>query len=179
MPQLRCRVCGIASASMDTDGRAGTYSGTLTFGPNQVDGMINETMIKEYKVYFVDAHRRKLKLVAKVPRSASPSNTACCETDYYQLPMTEVPLESSEGDPPGPSRIMIVPVDIAGAEMPLGEVMVIPDATTTTTSMLELEETTFRDEGKAGSSDSIGLRISHSAVPLLGALVLKLAAMQP
>lgn len=169
MPRMRCKVCGVSAASADLDGRPGFYSGTVSFGPNQVDGMINETIIREYRVYYIDVHMQKSSMIAAFNRSVAESNTACCDTETYQFNLKNVPVAEYAG-------AMVVPVDTNGVEMPLGEVVMLPDVTTTSTPIVEVEETTIRVERQAGSSSAV--RCCDSAL-LLGTLLVILATMRP
>jgi len=93
-PRARCRVCAMEPAMFnDTDPRPSIVAGSFTFGPNSLDGEVNETGIANYQVWMVDDCGVMLgdSAIAKV--EVNPGlEPACCTPEayrvnfYFQLP---------------------------------------------------------------------------------------------
>lgn len=105
--RMRCRVCGIATQLNDTDPREGFIAGNISFGPNAVDGYVDEDPVTSYAIYFVDACRVPIgEPVATVPKRSGVPNY-CCQDDTYRAEVIQrLPLDSD--------RLVIVPVTNAG-----------------------------------------------------------------
>lgn len=105
--RTRCRVCGIAVQLNDTDPRPGYIAGNISFGPNALDGYVDEGPVTGYDVYFVDGCGLPIGLpVATVPKREGVVDY-CCQADAYLAEVTaRVPWNSD--------RLVIVPVTSAG-----------------------------------------------------------------
>lgn len=97
----------------DTDPRPGWIAGNISFGPNAVDGYINEDPVESYAVYFVDSCGVLVGgAVASVPkRPGVPSY--CCLNDAYVANI-------AARIPSGSDRLVIVPMTSTGP-LPVGE----------------------------------------------------------
>jgi len=139
-PEIKCRVCGVAHTSHDMDGRYGFFSGLLTFGPNQIDGVIDEAFIKEYRIYLTDDKQRKYpSVLISLPKSdMGNAINDCCDASMYQAEMSGVPLPDSN------ARLMVVPVDLNGVEMTVGASVPLIDITTTSTTTTATSTSTTR-----------------------------------
>lgn len=105
--RTRCRVCGIGIQLNDSDPREGWIAGNISFGPNAVDGYVDENPITSYAVYFVDACGVPIgEPVANVPkRSGVPD--FCCLHDAYRV-------EVIQRVPAGSDRLVILPLTSVG-----------------------------------------------------------------
>lgn len=140
-PTISCKVCSIA-LSADSDIRPDTFTGALTFGPNQMNGQVDEADIWEYKIYFTDEIHRRLpvgapEVVATVGVGSVPATSftslsgdagVCCDHEAYLVSFSEVNLAAEM------AKLMVVPVDSAGQEVPVGLAVDIVDYTTTMTT---------------------------------------------
>jgi len=125
---VKCEVCQV-KLTPDADQQMGTYSGTVQWGPNQVAGVLTETDISVYKVYFVDSFGAKVgSSLGSVSKTTASYSSACCNVGLYTLAL------SAQAIPSGATRVMVVPVDTNGVEMPYGETDSITDVWTTTTT---------------------------------------------
>lgn len=105
--RTRCRVCGIGTQLNDTDPREGYIAGKISFGPNALDGYVDEDPVTAYEVYFVDGCGLPIgDAVATVPKKSGVPDF-CCLGDAY---MAEVIARV----PPGSDRLVIVPLTSAG-----------------------------------------------------------------
>jgi len=84
---LRCRVCGMRETTVvDEDVREGHIKATLFWGPNALEGVVDESVVTGYFVYFADSCSRKLgESVAYVPKLGTDqsSSSSCCQHDLY------------------------------------------------------------------------------------------------
>jgi len=115
---IRCRVCGIASAAPnDFDERDGYISTELRFGPNALDGAVDEAEVLGYYLFMTDACGHKMgAAVASVQASSMPPSTAgtCCQPDVYKVTFTaQLPFNTSR------MAIMVVP-NTTGGLLPVG-----------------------------------------------------------
>lgn len=122
--------------SEDTDAREGFYSGTITFGANQVQGQIDESNIKEYKIFITDW--MGIPIGASVATVAKTSTLkTCCDQGLYSAALAGVPL-------PADGRYVTVhPVDTNDFVMPLGHGAAIHDFIRTTTQTTTTRTTTL------------------------------------
>jgi len=128
--QLRCQVCGVASAKLfDADVRKGYLLLDLTFGPNFREGNFFEDEILSYAVYVVNTDgkrliQEKVGEVAKLPYLPDSEMLTCCKDTYYTVRVNAaLPSNTSR------AMLEIVPVTFAGP-MPVGIFTdVIEDAT--------------------------------------------------
>lgn len=81
---MRCRACHISMHVADVDRRAGYFQGTIEWGPNMIDGIVNETLIDRYFVLIVDSCNVVLSVVGMKPKRGDVP-AACCLVDAYQL----------------------------------------------------------------------------------------------
>jgi hypothetical protein len=119
----------------------GTYSGTFTFGPNQIDNVLDETYISAYKVYLANANLTKMSTTAAatitVTSPVSISTCGCTGNEHsVTLSMVDIPS--------GATGFMIVVVDSYGMEMPVGTYVggLVDVWTTTTTTTTTTSKTT-------------------------------------
>jgi len=97
---------------VDTDPRIGWINGSISFGPNMREGLINQTGVSEYWLHFVDLLGRRLgDVVAAVPAvDGLPDD--CCPSQAYTVNLAvALPL--------GFSRLAIAPV-VDGMLLPRG-----------------------------------------------------------
>lgn len=142
-PRVLCKVCAIDAIETDTHLGHGFYTGTLRFGANQKNGMLDESDVKEYKVYFSDMDLNKLDdAVATVSVQGSKIETAFCGCSKSRSSVTLAGVAI----PAGATGFMVVPVDNNDYEMPVGAyVGGLEDlwtTTTTTTSATTTSKTT-------------------------------------
>lgn len=103
----------------------GFFTGYLvSFGPNQLQGELNEDHIVGYNVYFVNADYEKIgQVVANVPKLDDENSTAsesCCVADTYQVWSQDLEIPYKAVERREDLRIMVVPIDTDGVEMPVG-----------------------------------------------------------
>jgi hypothetical protein len=124
----------------DTDMGQGTYSGTLTFGPSQIDNVLDETYIKAYKVYMANANLTKMSTTAAATITVSSPvaiSTCGCTGNEHSVTLSMVDV------PSGATGFMIVVVDSYDMEMPVGTyVDGLVDVWTTTTTTTTTISTT-------------------------------------
>ena len=65
----------------------GRLKGTLFWGPNAVDGFIDESMLDGYDVWLIDACGEQVAHLGKVWKEANGvvSGDACCNTTAYHF----------------------------------------------------------------------------------------------
>lgn len=85
----------------------GWVAGNISFGPNALDGYVDEGPISSYAVYFVDSCGAVVgEAVANVPKRSGVIDT-CCQSDAYRAEVIQrVPL--------GSDRLVIVPLTSSG-----------------------------------------------------------------
>jgi hypothetical protein len=105
---LRCQICGVwESSPIDQDGRAHFISALVEFGPNALDGVVNETGIISYLIYRVDECNRRIGDVLAIVNASLESDgmaITCCPVAMYAA---EVNLELDENTTT--AALMIVP----------------------------------------------------------------------
>jgi len=119
MFRTRCKICGVALKLNDTDAREGFISGLISFGPNAVDGYIDEAPIEGYVVHFVDGCYVPLgDALATVPKKEGVP-TECCSNDAYTVNVsTHIPM--------GAAGIIILPLTETGP-LTVGEIIELVD----------------------------------------------------
>lgn len=82
---LKCRVCGMLETSLtDTDPRDGHIKTTLYFGPNALEGSVDEDVVLGYFIFFADNCSKKLgPPVAYVEKVEVVYPSGCCQYDAY------------------------------------------------------------------------------------------------
>jgi len=125
---IQCKVCEAMFEDMDE--RTGDYAGMLKFGPNILNGTVDESMLSNYIVLPMDdcGHIPKDATVLAVVPKGSPTIHNCCEHEKYEAELTMPAFAYS--------KIVIVP---AGADYNMdhlddGFVIDLVDLTTTTTT---------------------------------------------
>lgn len=116
----------------------GRYSGTIKFGPNQLDSTIDEQFVKAYKLYFANANLSTVgPAVATVTAAQVSSSTCGCDSDRYSVTMNRVDI------PSGATGFMVVIVDVYDFELPLGTYIggLVDIWTSTTTTRTTESET--------------------------------------
>jgi len=109
--------------SDDVNAGVGVYSGTLTFGPNQISNAIAEENITKYKVYLADSTGAKVgSVLGSVDVASAETGTVCCDSDKYSVAIQGAATTASASD------IMVVVVDSNNNEMPTGVKQPIADA---------------------------------------------------
>ena len=103
---IQCKVCG--ASFTDDDTTENNYQGIVSFGPNMLDGVVNEDMLDGYAIVAVDdcgyiqTDAGVLGSIAK-----SGSSPTCCDNSMYQVNITMAN--------PSYHKIMVVP-----SGLPLG-----------------------------------------------------------
>jgi len=72
--------------SPDDDDREGFFNGTLTWGPNIIGGVVDESIIDSYLVLLVDDCGSYLTTVAEVTK-VGVATGSCCNPEVYSLPL--------------------------------------------------------------------------------------------
>jgi len=80
---VRCRACHVSMHVADVDKRHGYFQGTIVWGPNTIDGTVDESLIDRYYVLIVDACNVVLSVVGMKPKRSDLGT--CCLVDAYQL----------------------------------------------------------------------------------------------
>lgn len=93
----------------DLDPRQGYISVALSFGPNAINGVVNESVVTSYVVFMADGCSRKLGEAVAVVQRHSKESVLCCQPDAYKVRFTvKLPFNVSE------VALMIVPNTTAG-----------------------------------------------------------------
>jgi hypothetical protein len=114
----------------------------LTWGPNMVNGEINQIDIMGYEVYFVDQDGKivmssPVGIIEKPPGQSENAISSCgCDSTKYALSFSSVPV------PTGATAFMVVPKDNDGYTMPVGRVIAFTDTHTTSTTTLTSDTVT-------------------------------------
>lgn len=150
---VNCQVCGVKYDLVDTDATSGKATVTLTWGPNTHQGKFNESIIRGYAIFQVDADRGQVcsvgsnehandlkhvdlsQAIKEVPKRTSQDVAAdgedvCCVDNVYSETL-------SWTLPAGVSavRLMISPVTTEGDVLPLGLTTgIMEDSTTPVTT---------------------------------------------
>jgi len=143
-PYIQCRVC--AAGFNDTDHKTGDIAGTVFFGPNMVNGMVDESVLDYYVVLPVDdcGHIPKdATVLGQVAKSSTPA--ICCEENKYQITINQPNFAYN--------KIMVVPAGATYASNFLddGVVIDVVDLTTTTTTMTTATVTTTLSTTTSGT----------------------------
>eukprot|EP00928_Gymnodinium_smaydae_P005452 TRINITY_DN11855_c0_g1_i5.p1 TRINITY_DN11855_c0_g1~~TRINITY_DN11855_c0_g1_i5.p1 ORF type:complete len:834 (+),score=118.66 TRINITY_DN11855_c0_g1_i5:1-2502(+) len=115
-PRYLCSVCSL-NASVDTDDRIHYYEGVVTFGPNTVQSVVDETMIQGYRLYVTNESTGLVEtLLAEIPKASNTSapGSICCADYTYEVKVRNVSVEKTSG------HFVVVPVMLSGAEIPFG-----------------------------------------------------------
>jgi hypothetical protein len=124
-PLVICKACQ-ATLTEDTHLGENTFTGTFSFGPNQVNDYVDETDILEYKVYFTDDDHVPIDLIATLPKLGLGKSACGCAGNEYSVPMSEYPTPSNA------AYIMVTMIDSTGYELPIGTYAHFTDIFTTT-----------------------------------------------
>ena len=91
---IRCQVCGVGSFE-DLADEVGEVAGTVYWGPNMLDGEIDESLLEGYDIWLVDACGEQSEHLGRVLRSdAEPSSFCCDSTAYnYTFGVVQMPQE--------------------------------------------------------------------------------------
>lgn len=88
-------MCGIGIQLNDTDPRPGFIAGNISFGPNALDGYVDEAHINAYLVYFVDACGLPVgNAVSTVPKRSGVPDYCCLDDAYMAEVVAEIPDNS-------------------------------------------------------------------------------------
>jgi hypothetical protein len=133
LPQVVCQVCDVL-IGVDSDLMMDFVTFDLMWGPNMVNGEINQIDIMGYEVFFVnqdsvDVVGSPVASIAKPPGASENVISSCgCDATKYALSFVSVPV------PPGAVALMVVPKDNDGYTMPVGRVIPFTDTHTTSTT---------------------------------------------
>lgn len=105
--RVRCWVCGLPSRVPQDSSPTVNYILTdIRFGPNVVDGIVNEDGISSYNVYLCDVNGSRIQTEEVASVEAQGLTAACCTVDLYLVPIAAyIPPEAG-----GAVRFEIVPV---------------------------------------------------------------------
>lgn len=81
---VRCRVCSVSAHVADENPAKDYFSGTIQWGPNMINGTVDETMIDRYYVLIVDDCDVVRSVAGMLPKRTG-LRTGCCEADAYKL----------------------------------------------------------------------------------------------
>lgn len=126
-PYIQCRVC--EATFVDTDEKTGDFAGKVVFGPNMVNGVVDETVLDYYVVLPMDDCGHiplNQAILGHVAKSSTPP--ICCEQDMYEITISLPQFTYN--------KIVVVP---AGSNYSYdflddGVVIDLVDLTTTTTT---------------------------------------------
>ncbi|CAE7711995.1 unnamed protein product [Symbiodinium microadriaticum] len=126
-PYIQCRVC--EATFVDTDEKTGDFAGKVVFGPNMVNGVVDETVLDYYVVLPMDDCGHiplNQAILGHVAKSSTPP--ICCEQDMYEISISLPQFAYN--------KIVVVP---AGSNYSYdflddGVVIDLVDLTTTTTT---------------------------------------------
>lgn len=126
-----CEPCAISETVEDLDLREGVFSGTILWGPNQIDGIVNESFINGYKVTVVDRCGHPLTLDGDVsalyfPKQVGKFEPSCCSGDAYAATW-------SLTLPEGYSHFMVVAYSNVWGDQDAGSLVEIVDLVNGTT----------------------------------------------
>jgi hypothetical protein len=155
LPQVVCQVCDVLVGD-DTELEDNVVTFDLTWGPNMVNGEINQADVQGYEVYWVDADDVivipfPVATVAKPPGESENVRSSCgCDAQKYAVSFVGIPV------PTGAEGLLVVPKDILGFTMPVGRVARFTDThTTSTTTGTSGTITTFTGSSATGTASSI------------------------
>jgi hypothetical protein len=146
----------------------GRYTGSFSFGPNQIDSVIDETYITAYKVYFADSNMTKLgsAVTTITVTTRVPISTCGCNANLHTVTLNMVDI------PAGSDGFMIVVVDLYGFEMPVGtyigglaDIWTTTTTTTSTTSVTATTTTTSSATATTSTTSTITLKPVVSGAP--------------
>jgi len=171
---VKCKVCGLDNLNpVDTDGRVGHLRLTVQFGPNILNGVVDETGVLGYRIYLVSGCSAKvggpgseLAYVAKSNHNfggTSVDGYCGCPTTVYQAQVEfQLPANLTDG------RLMIVPLLRGGIELPMGTISEnVQDYTDPTITTTTITTTTTRalPTSSVQLSGNIGVAISCTVAP--------------
>ncbi|CAK9078869.1 unnamed protein product [Durusdinium trenchii] len=127
---IRCQVCGGGSFE-DMEDATGKLKGTLFWGPNSVDGEIDETLLDGYDIWLVDACGEQYGHLGQVLKLDIRSK--CCNTEAYNFTFDVIDMPKEH------MSFMITPFKaedrlLAGTLIPIQERTTTTTTTTTTRS---------------------------------------------
>lgn len=108
---LKCRVCGMLETNLtDVDPRDGVFKSILYFGPNALEGFVDENIVLGYYIFFADNCSRKIgQAVDYVEKSDVAYPSSCCQYDAYAVEIdVELPQNFTN------VTLMVVPNTAAG-----------------------------------------------------------------
>lgn len=144
---VRCHVCGFLSdAPRDLDERDDHISAELQFGPNALNGAVDESEVLGYLVFLTDACGHKIgAAVAAVQVQDTPTTTdSCCQSDVYKVSFTaQLPFNTSS------VALMVVPNTTAGL-LPVGA---------STSPVIDRRRPVTTRKGIVGSSSSATMMV--------------------
>lgn len=84
---VKCKVCGLpADAPIDTNAAPGEIAATVQFGPNTLDGVVDESGILSYSVFMVDECNKRIgDALATVEVVPGLPQGGCCQSDAYTV----------------------------------------------------------------------------------------------
>jgi hypothetical protein len=157
MLQVHCQVCGgLTSRAGDTDSRTGHMEVQLTWGPNMIDGVIDESAISGYAVYAAnDCGERQGDALATITALGIPEGgEVCCNNELYQAN-----VRSKLPDGVTSQSFMVVPLtslgalDVGWVSSRVVDAFVTTTTTTTTTTTATNATTSPPDASEANVSN--------------------------
>ena len=106
-PYIQCRVC--EATFVDTDEKTGDFAGKVVFGPNMVNGVVDETVLDYYVVLPMDDCGHiplNQAILGHVAKSSTPP--ICCEQDTWALQSKRVDSVDVSGRSCG-SQMIVYP----------------------------------------------------------------------
>jgi len=182
---VHCQVCGVKYDLVDGDVRPGYAQVEITWGPNTYQGEFNESIIRSYAIFQVDADRGQVcsqgsdqhshdlthvdlqQALKEVPKRSNqalaPDGSASecmCRNDIYS---TQVSWQLPDGV--SAVRLMVSPVTTEGEVLPLGLTTgIVQDVLPTTTT------------AKAGATTTVAKLMPKSRI--VGNIVMKVENVQ-
>lgn len=123
---VKCKVCGLAvSAPQDEDTREGFLRTVIEFGPNILNGLVDETGISGYSIYMVNNCHEKLSSRLAHVNITNHTYTGRAVRDPCSCPSSTYRVEVATQLPSGQSqraqvRLMVVPMTLRGTDLPMG-----------------------------------------------------------
>jgi hypothetical protein len=182
-PLVICKACQ-ATLTEDVNMGENTFTGTLSFGPNQVNDSIDETDIVEYKVYFTDSDHVPIELITTTPKLGFGKSACGCTGSEYTVDFNQYV------SPVGAAYVMVTMIDTTGYELPIGTYVPFTDyyttTTTTETSVTTTTKTTVTTEtntettivkrkAAVGSSGAVRVADTRNLAGVLASLVMLFA----
>jgi len=83
---IKCRICGMLDVQpMDTSPVDGHLTTTISFGPNALEGSVDENIVVGYAIYFADNCSRKLGKSLAYVVAKGYGLQPCCQYDAYTV----------------------------------------------------------------------------------------------